>query len=315
MLNLKLKKWFAIGWMVFTVLPFIYFPLSMIILTGDMWTEPSGAFEKKFDIFFNYVVVLNVLFFLLTASYLIYLFSTPYVPREKRMLWVVILLFVNVIAMPFFWYWYVWSPLKSESESKIEHGKLRSNFVPIVMGIGMFSFIPAIMLLDAYYRGHAYNDLAEAFPVNNSDSAYTEISSGDVSIAKQMLSKRSVWLKDVLSVSISDESIRFKASPVMGLLYRSFEIPASAVHSCSKQCGGSTDYILLLDKTNYQIDIEDAPEILEWCWDNKLPILASSQRREWLYKGSPLPERNALAITLEDRSKYDYAARQACLGY
>lgn len=296
---MKLKKWLAVVWLLATISPIIYFSLSM---------------ENQFDDFFYFTVVLNGLILFLTVSYLIYLFSTTYVPREKWMLWLVVLLFVNIVAMPFFWYWYVWSPLSSPSAFHTEPHPQQSKLVPILMGLGMFLIITVDTLIGAYSEGHSYPEIADTFPIANGDE-HTAIGAGRISISKQKYATRTIWLGDVLDVSVSDKSIRFKPSAIMGLLYRSFEIPSSAVHSCSRQCGGSTDYILLLEKMDLQISIEKASEIIEWCWSNRLPILASSQRREWLYNGADFPDTSTLANTLENRSKYNYAAKQACLGY
>ena len=311
---MKVKKWRAVVWMLLTILPLIYFPLSMVMFTTSMWREPSDSFDKQFDTFFEYGLVLNGLILFLTASYLIYLFATPYVHREKRMLWVVSLLFLNLIAMPFFWYWYVWGPLRNPPRSDTEPVARQSKLVPMLIGVAMLSIIPAVTIVGAYSEGHAYSDIADRFPPTDDDE-YVTIPAGRVSISKQNRATRTVSVGDVLDVAVSDTSVRFKPSTVMGVLYRSFEIPAIAVHSCSKQCGGITDYMLLLDTGDTQIAIEEAPAMLEWCWSNKLPILASSQRREWLYNGVPLPDRSALDRALSDRSGYDHAAKQACLGY
>lgn len=308
------KKWMAIGWLLVTILPILYFALSMVILSGEMWAQPSGSFEKRFDTLVDYGIIVNGLCFLLTASYVIYLFATPYVPREKRLLWAVVLLLVNITAMPFFWYWYVWAPIKAPNSSKTESGRWRPNTVPVLLGLGIFSIIPILLLYVGYLQGHAYSYVADAFPASDANNYYN-IDAGRVSITKQNHATETISLGEALQVSMSDSSIRFTSSGLTRPLYRSFEIPKTAVHSCSKQCGGSTDYILLLNQMDTQIRIENAKPLLDWCWDNHLPILASSQRREWLYNGVKLPQPDTLVRTLRDRAQFDHAAKQACLGY
>ena len=44
----------------------------------------------------------------LWVFYLIYLFRTRNIPKEKKGLWLAVLFFANILAMPFFWYVYVW---------------------------------------------------------------------------------------------------------------------------------------------------------------------------------------------------------------
>ena len=38
----------------------------------------------------------------------IYLLATSYVPKGKKILWIVILFIANILAIPFFWYFYIW---------------------------------------------------------------------------------------------------------------------------------------------------------------------------------------------------------------
>jgi hypothetical protein len=44
---------------------------------------------------------------LLIVGYLIYLFYTEYVPKEKKVLWGVVLILGNIFALPFFWFFYL----------------------------------------------------------------------------------------------------------------------------------------------------------------------------------------------------------------
>jgi hypothetical protein len=46
----------------------------------------------------------------LTAFYLVFLFKTDVVPKDQKALWAVVLFLGNVLAMPIFWYLYIWSP-------------------------------------------------------------------------------------------------------------------------------------------------------------------------------------------------------------
>lgn len=162
---MKVKKWLATAWMLLTVLPLAYFPLSMVTFTASMWGDPSGSLDKQFEAFFEYGLILNGLILLLTASYLIYLFATPYVHREKRMLWVVVLLVANLVAMPFFWHWYVWTPLSSPPGSDGDPVARQSKLVPMFIGLTMFSIIPAVAIVGAYSEGHAYKAVAHCVSI------------------------------------------------------------------------------------------------------------------------------------------------------
>ncbi len=44
----------------------------------------------------------------LIALYVVHLFRTPRVAADKKVLWAVVLFMANVIAMPVYWYVYIW---------------------------------------------------------------------------------------------------------------------------------------------------------------------------------------------------------------
>jgi hypothetical protein len=47
---------------------------------------------------------------ILTILFIAYAAKSAAVPREERGLWIAVLIFANFLALPFFWYWYMWSP-------------------------------------------------------------------------------------------------------------------------------------------------------------------------------------------------------------
>jgi type VI protein secretion system component VasK len=52
------------------------------------------------------------LIFALIASYVVYLFRTNHVPKDRKALWAVVLFMGGIFAMPVFWFIYVWKPLR-----------------------------------------------------------------------------------------------------------------------------------------------------------------------------------------------------------
>ncbi len=46
-------------------------------------------------------------------KYIVHAYRTDLVPADKKVLWVVILFFGNFIAIPVYWYLYMWRPLKN----------------------------------------------------------------------------------------------------------------------------------------------------------------------------------------------------------
>jgi EamA domain-containing membrane protein RarD len=54
--------------------------------------------------------------FALLAIYVRLLFKTERVPTDKKTLWAVVLFLGNMLAMPVFWYLYVWREPESEAK-------------------------------------------------------------------------------------------------------------------------------------------------------------------------------------------------------
>jgi hypothetical protein len=88
---------------VITIWPIVYFVLFAAFLMftfATIGTKPQGA---TFDLF-RYVFVLHLLtillMFALTTVYIVHAFRTDRIAEDKRVLWVVILFFGDMIAFP-----------------------------------------------------------------------------------------------------------------------------------------------------------------------------------------------------------------------
>ena len=89
---------------------FFGFIAYMFISFGRAGESATGA-----PALFRYVFLLHlltmVLMFALIALYLVHAFRTDLLPSDRRVLWVVVLLFGFVLAAPIYWYFYLWKPL------------------------------------------------------------------------------------------------------------------------------------------------------------------------------------------------------------
>jgi hypothetical protein len=105
----------AIALGVFTAWP----PLWAIILCcADIAMKMSGVSNPGQEpSFFAIVIGLHCLTTLETlilfAIYNRHLFKSGRVPQDKRALWAVVLLLGNIVAMPFYWYFYIWGQHRS----------------------------------------------------------------------------------------------------------------------------------------------------------------------------------------------------------
>ena len=111
----KLK---AIALAVFTVWPFVYMILFMasffisFLSMGQPHQQQDGM-----PLMFKIILPLHLLTMLemfgLMAIYIIHLFKTEHVASDKKALWAVVLFMGNILAMPIYWYLYIWKPIKS----------------------------------------------------------------------------------------------------------------------------------------------------------------------------------------------------------
>lgn len=72
--------------------------------------EPAGLPELFKYVFILHLLTILLMFVLLTV-YIVHAYRTDLVPNDKKVLWVVILFFGNFIAIPIYWYLYMWRPV------------------------------------------------------------------------------------------------------------------------------------------------------------------------------------------------------------
>lgn len=310
---MNLRKVLAIGWLLVSFLPIIYFPLSFILMSSGMRGASPDEFNQNFDALFTAHTYVIYFVWILVATYIVYLYKAPYVPRTKRNLWLVVLLCANVFALPFFWFYYVWQPLHHPLPTTTEDEPAQKSKIPILFGLLLVLMMPITFLVMSFQDGKSYDYLTQDFPA--SDSQKQKIAAGEISISQPKRTHGTIRLEKVLSVSLTESTVAFEPTVLSSALYSAFEVPATAIHSCSRQCGTGRDYILILESAETEIRIEDAPELMDWCWGNQIPMLSSNARREWLYNGTKLPSAEELAESMVTRTAYDAKAKRACQGY
>jgi hypothetical protein len=109
-----MKKSIALIWGLLTLLPFAYFVYFISVVGGLEPAKSAAEAEAEFNSIFR-LHMLNMLLILgLIISYIIYLFKTDRVAKDKKALWAVVLFMGNLLAMPIFWFLYVWRPILRE---------------------------------------------------------------------------------------------------------------------------------------------------------------------------------------------------------
>lgn len=95
------------------------------------------------------------------------------------------------------------------------------------------------------------------------------------------------------------------------------KIPAADIHFCAMTCFGVDDpwVDFLVPKTGSNISIKGRSELLDWCWNNRKPIVPGDAAGSWMYSGGELPSPQKFSNQLSDRKLFDEKAQRSCLGY
>lgn len=98
-------------WPIVYSVSFIIFVFSQIIMSfsGSGFSKggPAGPPAVFFVLFILHFLTM-LLTFALIIIYIRDVFRNERVPKEKRVLWTVVLLLGHVAAMPIYWYIYIW---------------------------------------------------------------------------------------------------------------------------------------------------------------------------------------------------------------
>ena len=103
-----MSKSVKIIWAILTLLPVAYFVFFVSFVLSLDQSLPAAEMNEQFKGIFQLHIASISLMAALIFSYLIYLFKSRAVPKDKKALWAVVLVVGNMFAMPFFWFFYVW---------------------------------------------------------------------------------------------------------------------------------------------------------------------------------------------------------------
>lgn len=101
-----------------TFWPILYMVIFFLFVFSQFFTVfSSSEFEGPptgFLIIFGLHFLTIVLLFILLFIYVRNVFKNERISQDKKALWAVVLFFGNFIAMPIYWYLYIWKKSKME---------------------------------------------------------------------------------------------------------------------------------------------------------------------------------------------------------
>lgn len=101
-----------------TIWPFFYMLLFFVFIFFSMFYIPradssgEGGFPDLFMIILPLHFLTMLLIMGLTIFYIVNVFRNDQVDKDKKVLWAVVLFMGNMIAMPIYWYLYIWQEEK-----------------------------------------------------------------------------------------------------------------------------------------------------------------------------------------------------------
>ncbi|MCB8980930.1 MAG: hypothetical protein H6657_26285 [Ardenticatenaceae bacterium] len=104
----------AIGLLGFTTAPIVvdYF----VLRSGRSLIDDTSVTYADIDAYFSHIDQwtdgLLIWFVALLIFYLVYLYKTEHVPAKERPFWAAALILGNIVAMPIFWYRYMWQTIE-----------------------------------------------------------------------------------------------------------------------------------------------------------------------------------------------------------
>src|SRR5438876_9506601 len=97
-----------------TVWPLVYMLLFIVVMLAIIWSTGSekGEASSGAILWIRILPCIHLLtmlwVLLLLIFYIVNVFRNERVPADKKTLWAVVLFLGNIIAMPVYWYHYVW---------------------------------------------------------------------------------------------------------------------------------------------------------------------------------------------------------------
>ena len=103
-----------------TLWPFLYMILFFLFIFSSILFMPGpGGGESGPPFFFVVFIALHILTMLwimgLTVFYMVNVFRNDRVDKDKKVLWAVVIFMGNMIAMPIYWYLYIWKEVSAGS--------------------------------------------------------------------------------------------------------------------------------------------------------------------------------------------------------
>ena len=87
---------------------FNLFTSSIIPAIEEKLDGPPPGFIRHMILFVIWAIVMSMISIGLMIYFLIHSINNPYVSKDERIMWILLLIFLLVIAAPIYWYMRIW---------------------------------------------------------------------------------------------------------------------------------------------------------------------------------------------------------------
>ncbi|PRC92749.1 hypothetical protein [Solimicrobium silvestre] len=181
-----------------------------------------------------------------------------------------------------------------------------------VVGIGIASFVLAIHFIGA--KQDPYGDLETAFKSTN----YLQTKAiSPTSVGFTSPDRKYSKYKGTMDIRLSADAMELDPTFPSSISNKKIVVPMNRIAACSRTCSGDNTWSadILIDNPATEIAVTQSQEVLEWCWDNHIPMVSGKDRRAFVYTRTPVPERSRYTEQLSSKAIYMEQGRQSCLGY
>jgi hypothetical protein len=161
-----------------------------------------------------------------------------------------------------------------------------------------------------------YTDLSAAFPAAAS-APVDPLPAGRLLLVSTRHKGAFTYGEGSVDIKLMPDGIEMRPAFPLSVAMPPVFIPVAKIDGCSRTCFGDGvwDANLLVSATGTEISLPRSRAIVDWCWERKIPMIPAADRRAWLYTGTALPNKSKFSEQLASREKFDYQAKQSCLGY
>lgn len=184
----------------------------------------------------------------------------------------------------------------------------------VISNIFLFCLVLVLGIIVSYLKANEYNRLFEGVTTNTYET-FHNIKGNHINISRQQ-HMGFIFFRDGLSYSLSKSHIRIERNFPRNIFYKKVTLNKNTIIGCSQSSYGKKDIssVLVIKKINAVISIRHSPEIIEWCWKNRIPVLSNKEVREWEYNAKPLPAKSELDKRLS-KPIYDEYMNKAWKGF